>query len=813
MVGNKQKVNVRTATYSFGTGTKRSPIVYLPVEFMAREFDSKALLAATLASRGYMVVIGQQWMVYENLHRLPAGVMLFKSFNNIHHPPMLRAKKAGHFIAILEEELLAHIEEKAIRNFCTDHIFELPNLVIANGAFEQEVLKRLSGGKARVEVAGNGRIDLLKTGYRGYFQKEIDAIKARHGDFILVNTNFGIINTSWESLEEVTRIHVDAGFVKPEDPASMQAWQDQIEFEELNKAAILEAVRELARRRPGQKIVVRPHPAEDLKRWEDAFPGLPNVEIVREGPHVPWTLACRMLLHTSCTTGFEARVAGKTAFSLVPKPNWISDSFISNQVNPVFRNAPDLVAAVEKFLDAGEAPALPPEAIPPAHYVWNFDDENGIRRIADLLVKELPPPKPVVLPALEYQGRDERLKSKFFLLEQDFRAVLERVRAAAGITGQLAVREIGESLFCIGPAAAMQPAAPPKKQLDPQQVRGAIESAFRSGRFQATYDAFRENFGEAHRHPDLCFLAGVSLFELGRFPLALQYFQNASVIDNVRNDIAFMMALTHQRLGQHDLAHRYASIAYSQVPVAPEYFDLVKESARACGKPVPEHWIVIGCSHVRYFRYLQANQAKFFGDAVHLECHEYGGATAFGLGNATSQSGALKGTQQVRPRLAKADRVLIYFGEIDCRRAAWKAAAVSGRPIEETIDESVQHLEAYVSREILPHTRKVVLLGAKPQIIRDEDFYRNAQVDERIVFKPLPERERITLRFNAGVRAVSEKLGLAYADIDHVLADEASREAFFRNAFWDNYTDDTHGNVDYFASLYHERLKGLVGQR
>lgn len=30
VAGNKQKVNVKTATYSFGTGTKRSPIVTFP---------------------------------------------------------------------------------------------------------------------------------------------------------------------------------------------------------------------------------------------------------------------------------------------------------------------------------------------------------------------------------------------------------------------------------------------------------------------------------------------------------------------------------------------------------------------------------------------------------------------------------------------------------------------------------------------------------------------------------------------------------------------------------------------------------------
>lgn len=456
---------------------------------------------------------------------------------------------------------------------------------------------------------------------------------------------------------------------------------------------------------------------------------------------------------------------------------------------------------------------LAPSAEGIDRYVWNVGERMGYKRIAEILAGVLPSPKPVTLPSLEYKGRSDVHKEKFTLSTVECQDIFSRLAKADPSLGNLNITEVGESLFCITKSTPKQATKPQAQKLDINRLRPALETAFRSGRFQAVYDLFRDNFGEAHRHPDLCFFTGVALFELGRFALALQYFQNASLIDNVRNDVAYMLAMTHQRLGQMEHAHKYALVAYKQVPAAPEYFELVRETARACGKAVPELWVVIGCSHVRYFRYMQSNQAKFFGGTAHLECHEYGGATAFGLGNAASQSGALKGTQQIRQRLGQADRVLINFGEIDCRRAAWKAAAVSGRSIEETIDESVQHLEAYVTREILPYSKKILLLGAKPQIIQDEDFYRGSLEDERIVFKPLPERERITLRFNAGVRAVSEKLGVAYADIDHVLADQASREAFFKNAFWDSYTDDTHGNVDYFATLYHERLKGLVGQR
>ena len=165
----------------------------------------------------------------------------------------------------------------------------------------------------------------------------------------------------------------------------------------------------------------------------------------------------------------------------------------------------------------------------------------------------------------------------------------------------------------------------------------------------------------------------------------------------------------------------------------------------------------------------------------------------------------------MRQQIAAADRVIINFGEIDCRRAAWKAAETSGRTIDETITNSVSHLRTYVEREILPYNRNVILVGAKPQIIGDNDFYKNSLADERTIFKPLEQREKVTLNFNRQLRDFAGKLKVDYIDLDDELKDEASRQRFFDQAFWDTYTDDTHGNADYFARLYFERLKPFVG--
>lgn len=791
----------------------RAPIIYLPVEFQAREFESKCLLAAVLAERGYSVVLGQQWMLYANMDRVPPGVFLFKSFNKIHQAAMKLARQSGHRVVILEEELLAQTEEQAIAGMCAEGIFDLSDLILANGKFEHDILKRLGGGKGRIEITGNGRIDILKPALQSIFQDEVDAIKAKHGEFVLINTNFSIRNSIWQNLEQVTQIQIQAGFVRPGDPDSVKRWEEYVAFEDRNIKAMHAAIRELARRRPQQKIVVRPHPGEDLKRWDGLYSDFPNVAVIREGAHIPWTLASRVLLHSSCTTGFEAKVAGKIAFSLLPVRDWISNSILSNHVNLAFENPADIVAQTEKILDGVPPPAHAP-SIDVGNYIWNWSDKDGTARVAGLLVEGLAAPAPIELPALQGVTMNDKMREKFNVSLERCTEILKRIAKAAGNREKLNIHSVGEGLFFVSKHAIAMNTSTPNK-FDPAALLADMQNAVQARNFEGAYASFKKNFGDAHRYPDLCFLAGIAVSELGKYELALQYFQQATAAagKTVNYNYAFSLARTYEKLKDYENAWRYAQLAYQMVPVEPNFFGLYRHLCSLTKRKAPEHWLVIGCSHVRYFRYMQINQPKFFGSDVHLECYEFGGATAYGLGNPNSDSGALKTTQQLRQQMTAADRVLINFGEIDCRRAAWKAASISGRPIEEHIAESAAHLDAYVEREILPFNRNVLVIGAKPQIIADNDFYRNSLEDERTIFRPLAEREKVTLAFNAQLRAFAGRRNLDYTDIDDVLLSEPSRRDFFDRAFWDSFTDDTHGNVDFFAGLYFERLQKFIGKK
>ena len=180
------------------------PIIYLPIEFQSREFDSKALLAATLTERGYAVVLGQQWLIYENIPRLPPGVILFKSFNKIHQSAMALARQSGHRVVILDEEMLAQTEVKSVEAIVHRRHFSMagshPRAMASSSMTSSGVFQT---GKNRIEITGNGRIDLLKPALRPLFQRAIDEIVARHGDFVLVNTNFTIANSIWQGADQV----------------------------------------------------------------------------------------------------------------------------------------------------------------------------------------------------------------------------------------------------------------------------------------------------------------------------------------------------------------------------------------------------------------------------------------------------------------------------------------------------------------------------------------------------------------------------------------------------------------------------------
>jgi len=130
------------------------------------------------------------------------------------------------------------------------------------------------------------------------------------------------------------------------------------------------------------------------------------------------------------------------------------------------------------------------------------------------------------------------------------------------------------------------------------------------------------------------------------------------------------------------------------------------------------------------------------------------------------------------------------------------------------LDESAMHLRDFVRQTIRPLNKNIVVVGAKPQIIGDDDHYRNSLEDDRIIFQSLEVRQGKSVWFNQRVADYMNDLGVDFFSLDHMLRNEANRQELFANCFWDDYSTDTHGNSVYFAQVYFDLIKRrlLYGQ-
>lgn len=427
-------------------------VIYLPIEFRSREFDGKLSLAAKLVQSGFTVVIGQQWAMYENFAALPTGVVLFKSTNKIHNGGMYRAKMAGHVVATLEEESMALISSEAIIRNCPPDTYKFVDFLLTTGDVERDTHISQGYDARRLIVTGNPRVDVLKPLYRPLFQDAIDQLHTKFGAFVLLNTNFGIKNSKWGSLEAVRNIEIKAGALNPADPASVKRFEEMCEWEEKNSQALFATVTRLAASHRNRTFIVRPHPSESIEKVAVQYAHIPNVKVIHEGPHVPWTLGCEVLLHTSCTTGLEAAIAGKQAASLVPLDTWASRAFLSNKVNPVFTNVDAIVENTDKIL-MGQSGIAPPPLASFETYIRNIAGTMSIDLIVDFLRKI-----PYVAGDLRFNPipmpqRTGVLLEKCLISAEDMKTALRRMARIYGLpTGvEYPALMMGDSLFIMPP--------------------------------------------------------------------------------------------------------------------------------------------------------------------------------------------------------------------------------------------------------------------------------------------------------------------------------------------------------------------------
>jgi surface carbohydrate biosynthesis protein len=322
------------------------PPLLLPVETRVRELDSKLLLAAACAERGFRVLLGSRTEMHWAIAGLPAGLYLAKDLHAASRRMHRILRDLGHRIVAADEEGLVRDGDDRYRELrVCGEVLRGCEAVICWGPDDAAALRdHPDAADVPLLPLGNPRVDLLRRELASFFRPEVEAIRARFGHPVLINTSFGHLNHVQPRLS-VQRARAPRGRERQHELLRQSASFRRRIFE-----AFLELVPLIAGALPDVCFVVRPHPSENPLPWRLAAQRRANVHVVSEGNVVPWLLASQALIHSGCTTAIEAHLLGKPVLSFRPIASARFDRPLPEALSLPLRNVGEVLAALRALL-------------------------------------------------------------------------------------------------------------------------------------------------------------------------------------------------------------------------------------------------------------------------------------------------------------------------------------------------------------------------------------------------------------------------------------------------------------------------------
>ena len=326
----------------------------LPVETQVREMDAKLLLACVAAERGFPVIIGSRAFVHYKVSSMPRGVYLAKSMRTLSIRMFTILRQLGHEIVAWDEEgLMRWPDSEYYRQRLSPVTMSQISHLIAWGPDNARVFQKYSGYHgAPIHVTGNPRIDLLRQELREYYLRDVDDIRNRYGEFVLISTNFGLVNHFFPKLGALKRAveRENGSGANPYD-----AGKGRHKLTLFN--AFLESLPVLCEALSDHTIVLRPHPSENNQPYCAIAERYENLKIDNAGGISPWLIATKALIANGCTTMIEAAVLGTPTVAYQPV---VSDAYDDDLPNSLSRRAfnTDELCRTVKSMVSGKLGAL-----------------------------------------------------------------------------------------------------------------------------------------------------------------------------------------------------------------------------------------------------------------------------------------------------------------------------------------------------------------------------------------------------------------------------------------------------------------------
>jgi hypothetical protein len=215
--------------------------------------------------------------------------------------------------------------------------------------------------------------------------------------------------------------------------------------------------------------------------------------------------------------------------------------------------------------------------------------------------------------------------------------------------------------------------------------------------------------------------------------------------------------------------------------------------------------LILGDSHAGVFEYIFDRDLL----APHVvNCEIVGGATACGLNNDRSLTGAFTIYQRSLQRFADFDVVVVMLGEVDCSFALWNRARHRGESVLEQIPRAIQGIERLLDWGSSQNGRlRFVLAGSILPTVKDDQIDQQYEA-RRSLRVPQSERTALVLAYNEALNGLATRRGLSYIDITAATRDPVS--GLVRDDFLVRDAVDIHQSQPATAGLWVREIRGVL---
>jgi len=255
--------------------------IYILIEYFNREFHSNLLLGILSASKGANVYLGrdQDFKLLLKKNLLNKGIFHTKSVTHGIEKTKFHTelKKKGFFLTCVDQEGTSvheiDLEEFHIRNRLASEDLKNIDAFFCWGQYDyNRLIKFFPKQKKKFYLTGSPRKDLWISKFNSFW-KNSDNNKSD----ILIISNFSFYNNHLNLKKIFKRKELEGYYSRSKKLKNNEL--QYYRYQKKNFNPFVNLVKFLSKKFPKKKIIVRPHPTENIDTWEKKLKGLNNIHI------------------------------------------------------------------------------------------------------------------------------------------------------------------------------------------------------------------------------------------------------------------------------------------------------------------------------------------------------------------------------------------------------------------------------------------------------------------------------------------------------------------------------------------------------